>query len=372
MAREKTKCIVIASVLNPVDDTRMFEKLGLTLADKIQLPVHIIGVASQHKESLRQNIFFHALPTLKRFSLKRLFRSLKIFWLIRKLNPTIIIISTHELLVPAIIFNMIHRCKIIYDVRENYYNNILYTAAFAKALRPIVATYVRMKEWCCSYFIDHFIFAERVYTSEIKFHHNRFTVLENKLKRPDFIVKEKHDGRQITLLFTGTLSESTGIFEAISLAKKLHSLDHNILFKILGFAAQPSVLNRIQKEIVQHSFITLQGGDQLIPHQQILHAIAAADFGIIAYPKNKSTENKIPTKLFEYLGLRLPIILIDELNLHTYCLQYGACIAANPAGYDAGEILERMKSDNFYTSNPKDVYWDAEEIKLEAIVQKLL
>ncbi|MTI19409.1 glycosyltransferase, partial [Fulvivirga sp. RKSG066] len=95
------------------------------------------------------------------------------------------------------------------------------------------------------------------------------------------------------------------------MAKKLHEIDSQITLKIIGFCSIPSTLKTIKQEVEKYHFISLAGGDNLVPHQDILKAIVNADFGIIHYPHNYSTMNSTPTKLYEYLGLKLPILIQD-------------------------------------------------------------
>ena len=47
MADSKKSTVVIASVLKPVDDSRMYEKIGLTLAESGRYDVHVIGCAER-------------------------------------------------------------------------------------------------------------------------------------------------------------------------------------------------------------------------------------------------------------------------------------------------------------------------------------
>ena len=78
MQEIKKRRIVLASVLKPVNDPRMFEKMGQSLAN--QYEVHCIGYPSQVKIH-SPSVSLHPLPPFKRLSFSRLlapFRVLKI------------------------------------------------------------------------------------------------------------------------------------------------------------------------------------------------------------------------------------------------------------------------------------------------------
>ena len=55
--------------------------------------------------------------------------------------------------------------------------------------------------------------------------------------------------------------------------------------------------------------IELSGNGSLVPHTAILEAASQADFGLVAHQPNPSNENCIPTKIYEYLGIQLPMLL---------------------------------------------------------------
>ena len=64
MQEMKKRRIVLASLLKPVNDTRMFEKIGVSLAQSGQYEVHIIGYPSGTSVS-EPNVHFHPLPRFK-------------------------------------------------------------------------------------------------------------------------------------------------------------------------------------------------------------------------------------------------------------------------------------------------------------------
>ncbi len=368
MQEIKKRRIVIASVLKPVDDIRMTEKIGLSLASLAD--VHIIGMQSSIPD-VQAPITFHPFPRFSRLSLARFIAPLTILKKILTLKPTLFIITTHELVWTAVFCKLFMRIPVVYDVQENYWRNIRYTQSFPFLLRDVVASYVRINEWATSPFIDHFLLAEKGYTEELSFVGTAHTIIENKLRKPKSIPPRSTNEETIRLLFTGTLAESTGVFSAIALATKLAALDNRIELQIVGFCQQPETINRLKNEIVTKPFITGLGIDQWVPHQKIVEAIQQADYGIIAYPPNPSTQNTIPTKLYEYLGFKLPILLIDHPVWVTVCKPFSAAITFQE-DIPAADILQQMTTSIFYPTDPQDIYWESEQIKLIACIKSLL
>ena len=372
MADSYKSTVVVASVLKPVDDTRMYEKIGLTLANSGSFRVHVIGTGTM--TSKNPDVTQHSIKSFGRLSLGRLLAPWKILMIVLRLKPDIFVITTHELLYLAMFIKITHKCRVIYDVQENYYWNILYTSAFPVLLRPFIALYVRGKETLTSRYVDHYLIAERGYEQELKFPRNKYMVIENKVRIQE--VQKKlpatfETRKKIHLIFSGTLAETTGVFTAIDLAVKLHVIDERFTLTIIGFSSQPHVLEKIRLLIRPRSFIELITADDPVPHTQIFRRLHFSDFGLVTYQINPSTMNSIPTKLYEYLGFRLPIVMVNHKPWVDFCQRYDAAVVFDPSRYDAGSIYREMMQKRFYTTEPAEVYWESEEPKLLALVRRL-
>jgi hypothetical protein len=369
----KKRNIVIASVLKPVNDTRMFEKMAQSLADTGHYDIHILGYPSR-TITPHPHIYFYSSQPFRRLSPYRLLIPYFSFVKAKQLEPDIVIITTHELLLFAWLLKMTRGCKIVYDVQENYLRNILYLSTFPWIFRPFMAIYVRLKEIISTSFIDHFILSDVGYQDELTFTKKKRVVIENKVKKSS--VQKAHPFKSsdphIKLLFSGTLAKSTGVFTAIELAKKLHELDSRIKLKIIGHCLKEDVWQKIKSSIKELPFVEVVGGDQLVPHEMIMESIGQSHFGIIAYPPNPSTQNTMPTKLFEYIGAHLPILLINHTLWEDYCKIYPAAIRFQPHEYDAADLLSRMVTTSFYATAPgENILWEGEARKLIALIARL-
>jgi hypothetical protein len=370
MQEIKKRRIVLASVLKPVNDPRMFEKMGQSLSR--QYEVHIIGARSSTKAT-DGNIFFHPLGSFTRLSINRIFAPLRTLKKILQIRPALLIVCTHELLWMVLIVKIFLRCPVVYDVRENYFRNILHTNAFPPILRVFIALYVRIKEWITLPLINYFFLAEAGYEKELSFIGRRKIILENKVKKITMSAADKwrESDHNIHLLFSGTLAPTTGVFIAIDLATKLHALESKIRLHVVGFSPMASVHRQIADLIRDKPFILFNESREPVSHPEILKAIQRSDFGVIAYPPNPSTRNTIPTKLFEYLGYQLPILLIDHAPWVNRAHPYQAAIPFQPAAIHAPEILHGMQHRTFYSIVPDDVFWESEETKLLVAVARL-
>ena len=379
MQEIKKRRIVLASVLKPANEPRMFDKIGVSLSKRFE--VYCIGAPSRYVSgSAKDGAKSHTnpsvleLPSINRLSVSRIFAPFNVLAKVIKLRPSLLIICTHELIFISFLAKILTGCKVIYDIQENYYRNILYGNSFPIYLRPLFAVYVRLIEWMSTLFTSHYFLAEKGYEREMTYFGKKKTVLENKVIGPLTITgtKKSKNENHINLLFTGTLAETTGVFIAIDLAKKLHESDNRVHLEIIGYSSKGETLTLIRSQIQHHPFIELKGGDSIVPHDEIISSIHAADFGIITYPPNPSTINSVPTKLFEYLGYQLPILLIDHPLWIKVCEPYNAAIPFNPETFSATEILTAIKSGKFYTTPPRNVFWSSEEEKLLQTIENLI
>ncbi|MBI1767372.1 MAG: hypothetical protein HY015_05415 [Bacteroidetes bacterium] len=367
MQEIKKRRILLASVLKPADEPRMFERMGQSLAAN-GYEVFIAGFPSSMGKSLSA---IHLLPhkKFKRISLARIKVRFKILKEAFSIRPEVFIISTHELIGVAILYRIFSGRKIVYDVQEDYWKNIMYTRAWPIVIRPLIAYMVRLKETVTSPFFSKFLLAERCYENELLFTKRKSLIVENKCRVPDNFFRQP-SSNNVKLIFTGTIAESTGVSQAIELTKKLHAVDPRIQLQIIGHFPQPRYFQKIESEIAAYSFISLVGGD-FVSHEKIMEAIGSAHFGIVFYPSSPHTKNKIPSKLYEYLTCQLPILLQDNKVWVNLCQPFNSAIVIDFARIDPSSTLKQMREKNFYSRKAENVDWQSEEGKFLSAIDSI-
>lgn len=400
MQEIKKRRIVLASILKPADDIRMFGKLARSLATSCD--VHVIGQATGRSAD-RTDVTVHALPKHGRLRVQRLMAPWRVLWITWKLRPDIFVLCTAELLPVALMLRRFRGAQLVYDVQENYALNIRSGNAWPGWLRPVLAAGIRALETTAAPAIARFLLAEQSYADELPFVRGRYTVVENKVLRTArtlerarrrYLPTAEAEGKvaieaggineapgpvtagventnvgsfalphqELRLLFSGTLAASTGALYAIELARKLHAVEPRITLTVIGYAALKEARESIRHQAQGCSWVRLVGIDHPVPHTAIEQEIIDADFGLITYPANPATWGCYPTKLYEYLGYQLPILLIDNPRWTQYCAPYHAAIALSSdlSHVNATEVLRRMKEERFYLRRPEDVYFDFE------------
>lgn len=352
--------ILLASVLKPVDEPRMFERMAQSLVAS-GFDVFIAGFPPSSNP--REGVNFIPHPRFERISVARIRVRFRILWKALSIKPEIFAITTHELIGAAILFKLFTGKKIVYDVQENYRSNIMHTNVWPKVLRPLIAFVVRWKEWLTAPFFSKFLLAEKCYENELSFGKNKSVVIENKCRIPRGFNRSTTSD-SIQLIFTGTIAESTGVFEAVELAKKLHAVDPRIMLNIIGQCLQAKTLSRLESEVSRNSFIKLIGGHEFVSHEKIFEAISVANFGLIYYTPSPHTENKIPSKLYEYLACQLPILLQNNKLWVDLCKSSDSAILVDFAKPDVALILRTMTEKKFYSQSVVEANWATEGKKL--------
>jgi glycosyltransferase involved in cell wall biosynthesis len=290
------KKVVIASVLKAVDDVRMYEKFANSIIKHFpsEVEVHILGANSNKSQTPNpqtsnpkpQAIFFHPISNFDRLSKKRWTYSKIFLNKVLQLKPSLLIINSPELLLPALLIKIKLKISIFYDVRENYWRNILYQPTYKSYLRPILAAAVRSLEYVSRFWIDHYLLAEKCYAEEFSFGKGKSEIIENKyvseglgVRSKDFEISTlnpkqplKSKPSPLCFLYTGTISPTYGTVNTIRFIKKIRKYLPDSQLLIKGFCSDKKYFQRLENEAKNHDFITLEISEQPINHQEIIAA----------------------------------------------------------------------------------------------------
>ncbi|MGB3617340.1 MAG: hypothetical protein WBA12_04425 [Catalinimonas sp.] len=243
-----------------------------------------------------------------------------------------------------------------YDVRENYWRNVVELDAWPRGVRGALGQAVRRVERTVAPYVDHFLLAERAYAEELDFLGARYTIIRNKY-RPKQTFGEKggapwpdcRTNHRLHLLYSGTIAEPYGIFDAVRFATALHALDDTTRLRIVGYCARTATLRRLRAEIADKPFVTLVGGEHLVPHDVIEEEIRRAGLGLMPYHRSPAVDSREFVKLFEYLAHRLPVIMTPNPYWEELAKPYGGILFAKINSLEISkEYAEELISKRFY------------------------
>jgi len=366
---------VIASILKPIDDTRMYEKFGFTLRQTNRYEVNIIGFTSKNPPQ-DNKIRFYSIFNFNSTSIKRWLASLTYFVYLIRIKPKLIIVTTFELLPSTIFYKIIHsNVRIVYDIQENYALNFL-SNRNKSYLTKMVGFIIRAIEHLSQRYVDLNILAELTYAKELSFLDKPVEFIQNKFKVVDLQhitlpstlinIAEKSE---LVFILNGTISKNYGIYETLAYAKELSMCIPKLLLIVVGHVTEVDLYQYLRQYEQQNSHVYCYIDTSPISHSILLKAVELADFGIIAHRLVDSIKDCFPTRIYEYMAFRKPFILQDNPLWTTYCQDWQCSIPVDFSNFNIQEVLSAIKNTNFYPNGvSQQIYWDSEAKKLiEAI-----
>ncbi|MFC6999883.1 glycosyltransferase family protein [Rufibacter roseus] len=375
------KRILLASLLKPATDTRLFEKIGKSLAKLPELEIHVAGyLAPLPPTEEAYGITFHTIFYFPRLSAQRLLAQIKYWRLLKELKPDLVVVATHELLFTTWLYCRQHKAKLVYDVQENYFLNLTTQNIYRHGLGNILGHTIRGIEKNIAPKVDHFFLAEESYINELPFLDSRFTVLQNKYIHPHgqklmhrimpVVLKNKNPLR---LLYSGTISKLYGVLEAVKFISELRQWVPNAELTIAGYCADASFLKELQQQISKLPYIKLVGGSELLPHRQILELEQTHHIGLLPYQPHPSTFSCIPTKLFEYQANGLVIVAQENPLWETMITDNSSGLSLNFSMPVDQHFAYTLLNQQFYLKGaPQLVLWEQEEVVLQQVIRQLL
>lgn len=373
--------VLLASVLKPVDDTRMRGKFAETLRSRPGTAVHIAGREAKPDASATDEsggIYLHPIFCASRLSLDRLAAQGRYWRLLRRIRPDLVVVHAPELLPITLLWQWLGRGrKFIYDIRENYALNVSTQRVYGGLVRRTLAACLRWVEGWAARRACGLTLAEESYAAELPFLSAlppaQVVLLENKYQpAPDELlptapISMPSPEEPLRLLYSGTISELNGVWDAIALTQELNAQRlGRAQLTIVGFCQQPALLTRLQTAAAEHrEWLTLIGGAAPVPHAQVVAEISRHHFGLLPYRPHPSTERCRPTKLFEYLAHGLPVLVPANPLWEALVRQHGAGLVVDFQQPTAAAKSLLHSTSPFYPHGvPTDVFWMSEATKL--------
>lgn len=349
--------IVLASVLKPKEDVRLYHKIAQSIT--AQMPDAKVEVWGQGN-------LYH----FKRLGWARCWANWTFFLALWRAKPTTVIVATFELLPAGVCYKWLFGGKLGYDVQENYAFNVRYTRVFPAWLRGILAFFIRLIERCALPFVDFVWVAEACYLTEMPFLRRKAVFLPNKASENSLSpylspTLPTHAGK-VCITYTGNVSEDYGVFQAIAWIKKWHEALPALTLNVVGHCPSETDQNRLMDITKTDSFISLHIQGEYLPHQAILEAIQKADWLLMPYILNKSVQARIPTKFYEALALGKRMLITQNKAWEDFMQDFPEAVVVwiSPEKSEDELLKEIQAKQNIlparYTEN---VFWEFEATK---------
>jgi len=230
-----------------------------------------------------------------------------------------------------------HGKKVVYDIHEEYPSVILSKNWIPKILRPVIARLADTYERRAVEKMDGIVVVvpeqlERF--SEKK----QVAIIPN---YPDTIFLEsmrtKRDEERVKFVYSGSIDVDRSIKEMIDAFLMLHA-KYNIELDLLGPIHDEELRRYITERQKDTDALFYKG---VLPYSEAIEVVSDCDVGLMVMHRGRSKEMSSPLKMFEYLGLGLPIIASDFKKWHEVLDERPCALFVDPDS--AEDIAEKME-----------------------------
>ncbi|MEM7035592.1 MAG: glycosyltransferase [Bacteroidota bacterium] len=369
------------TVLNPAVHSRIFFKEALSQV-AAGYRVTVIGQDPSAQPYEREGVQIVPTGTFGRLSRARFSARKKILKLAFDQSADVYQVHSPELLGVAQKLKAARpNARFIYDMHENYAQNILHGGYYPGWVKGWLARRVQKAEANFQSWGDGVMYAEDCFAGLADVE-GRTAFVRNKFCAPvrtrkPLVLAEK--GTPL-MLYTGTIAENWGIFHALDLWAALNRRRPVNLF-VAGHTHDKALLARLHQYVsdsgIDHRFSMVEG-EGYVPYETVVDLIRQCTFGVAPYALRQNIRDRIPTKFYEFMAFRKPLLFSENppWNALNARLDFG-----RPTHWPLSEPqIDALASQldhpaaHFYQKplDPAEYRWDAEADNMLALLKTVL
>ncbi len=315
--------------LHPPFDVRIFHKECRTLA-RAGYDVTLLAQADW-SEKVVDGVRVIGLPRItKRYQRPRVWQ--RIVEEVRRLQPDIVHFHDPELL---LVTPFLRPARLIYDCQEPYAETMLVRRWIPRLLRYPVSRLVAFLEPMLARWTDAIVVTEGSHVDRFRRGETPIILLYNYPLLSCFDFERCSDGK--TVIHVGVLSEgrgSTTMIEAMNWVARRVPGARLLLVGPFDSPADEAEVRRLIADYELENVVEVVGW---VPFTDLPNWLARADVGLVPWQTNeKFPPQIIPTKMFEYMGSRLPVVASNRPAIGRFL-----------AGLDCGLLVEPGDSQGF-------------------------
>lgn len=384
MTNPKGKVVHLTTV-HPLFDTRIFHKEAKTLA---RAGYDVTLIAQGEGDIVVDGIRVIGLPKPR----NRLARIFGLTWRAFRLalcqQADVCHFHDPELLPVGVLLKLFTRAKVIYDVHEDVPKQILNKEWLPRLTRKPLALLYKFIEQVCFPFIDTIVIAEDSYIENYPGRCNviairNYPIISSMANSKQDSRRDWTEGGGLRVVYVGGVTKLRGAVELVEAMKILLEKGYQDVTLFLVGPITPSELkDELTYLIKQYGLEKMINIPGPVPYEKVFDILARANVGVAILHPDPNYIDSLPTKLFEYMAARLPVVasnfpLWREILEGNNC---GICVdPLNPKAIaDAIEYLithpeeARKMGENGRRAVEEKYNWKAEAQKLLMLYEKLL
>lgn len=379
MYKRKKETVCHLTTVHPLNDNRVYLKEILSLANagyKVDFIVKKDEIKYSHQNV--NFVFLNAEPGLVN-RIKNNFVALK---RAVKLNRKIYHFHDPELIVVGLILKIMFRKKVIYDIHELYRDALLHKNYLPKLFAKVFSVVYVLIENISIHFFDYIVLAEEGY---VPYYQNKSYVLVQNFVQSKYVLYgnslEPSQAEEVNLLYLGNIAKVRGAFEILTLAKLLKP-EFNFKIHLIGKFHPRNLQDEVIHKIAENDLIENFEIHGFLPFPEAQKIVKKCDVGIIFLHPILNNLTILPTKLFEYMGNGLAVLMSNFPLWQDFNSKYncGLTLDIFNLSKEKEKILaflrDKDKISKIGKNNIKTVIenftWEIEEKKLLSMYENLL
>lgn len=286
-----------------------------------------------------------------------------------------------ELLPIGVLVKAVTGAQLVYDVHENVRHQILNKFWISRPLRRMVARAYDMVERVCLRWVDRVVLAEDSYAAEYR--GTDFVVVRNYpilADEPQCQVQRTYSSRPI-LAYVGMVTELRGGLEMLEAVAVLKRRLPAVELRVIGPFLPESFGDVMRKRVETLGLTACVKFFGRLPMDAALREVRLCDVGLALLHPDPNYLESLPTKMFEYMSMRLPVV-VSHFPLWRRIVEDAGCgVAVDPCDPEAiaeaiasiGSTSSRLRElgDRGRRAVVQQYSWAVEERKLLDLYESL-
>jgi glycosyltransferase involved in cell wall biosynthesis len=281
-----------------------------------------------------------------------------------------------ELLLIVPFLKLFGSSRIIYDCHEDHVGFMLQKQYIPKYIRKFFAKSMKLLEQLAVYFVDVIIVVDPGVEQRFK-KLGATTLLIYNFPRIDLFSMPPSNEKQYDLIYHGSIPRYH-MEVCLAIDDALIQRKREVKWLFFGsYGDRNWIENQLDERSIRHRF-TLR---EHIPHDKIAAEVRKARIGIIPLPDLPKFQFNIPTKLFEFMALEMPVVMSNLPPSRPFVNNMDCAILVPPHDYGAfaDAIIELLDNPDLRIRMGKvgrskvesEFNWNKEEKKLINLYHRL-
>jgi glycosyltransferase involved in cell wall biosynthesis len=366
------KKICVITTTHPAEDNRIYLKEVQTLLKKYEVTYITTGEIKVRPKNLKLINIGHFSGSFR----KRLAIGYSAFKEALRLEVTSYHFHDFDFIIWAALLRIIKRKPVIYDVHEDYPAVVL-SRGYVRSniLAQLLSGLVRITEMFCTLFFTASVVVNESIQKRISHTISNTIILANYPKKelfPKLLPNDKRSSQ--TIVHLGNLNQIRGaevIFGALSKSEV-----SGISLKVVGEVTPEWYLADLRKRYPKVR-VTVTGK---LPYTAALKESQVGCVGIIGYLPLPNHVDASPNKIFEYMGLGLPVVAADLISFKKVITKDVGVTYRSEEAKDLADklkILENPAKLKDFSEKGRELFeseynWDREGLKLLELYEEII